>query len=128
MRIGLASVYVDDQDKALRFYTEILGLQLKTDAPYSETERWVSVTSPEDPNGIALVLHLRDEAATAFQEASRKTGRPWISFTTGDCQRDYEALQARGVVFTLPPTQFGYGGTDAVFEDGCGNILNLHQD
>ncbi len=128
MRIGLAGVFVDDQDKALRFYTEALGLQVKTDAPYSETERWISLVSPADPDGTALTLHLADEAARSFQTAARAAGRPWMAFTTDDCQRDYEALQAKGVSFTMPPTQFGYGGTDAVFEDGFGNLIDLHQD
>lgn len=127
MRIGLTGVYVDDQDKARTFYTEILGLQLKDDVPYSETERWISVVSPSDPDGTALVLHLADDAARAFQLASRAAGRPMISFTTDDCQRDYERLMAKGVTFTMPPTTMDYGGTDAVFEDGAGNLLNLHQ-
>lgn len=128
MRIGLASVFVDDQDKARRFYTEVLGQQVETDAPYTETERWISLVSPEEPDGTALVLHLADEAAKSFQAASRAAGRPSLALVTDDCQRDYQALRAKGVSFTLPPTQLGHGGTDAVFEDGFGNLIDLHQD
>jgi catechol 2,3-dioxygenase-like lactoylglutathione lyase family enzyme len=75
MRIGLTGIFVDDQDKAEKFYTEALGLQLKTNAPYGPTERWLSVVSPEDPDGVELVLHLADEPARAFQRASREAGR-----------------------------------------------------
>ena len=85
MRIGLTGIFVDDQDRAERFYTEVLGFHVKTNAPYSDTERWLSVVSPEDPDGVELVLHLTDEPARAFREASRELGRPVISLTTGDC-------------------------------------------
>jgi catechol 2,3-dioxygenase-like lactoylglutathione lyase family enzyme len=128
MRIGLTSVYVDDQDKARSFYSEVLGFQVKTDAPYTETERWISVVSPEEPGGTQLVLHLADEAAKSFQAASRAAGRPSLALVTDDCERSYQALRAKGVLFTMPPTQLGYGGTDAVFEDGFGNLIDLHQD
>ena len=79
MRIGLTGIYVDDQDRAERFYTEVLGFQVKTNAPYSDTERWLSVVAPEDPDGVQLVLHLTDEPARAFRAASREQGRPVIS-------------------------------------------------
>jgi catechol 2,3-dioxygenase-like lactoylglutathione lyase family enzyme len=128
MRIGLTSVYVDDQDKARSFYSEILGFQVKTDAPYTETERWISLVSPEEPGGTQVALHLADEAAKSFQAASRAAGRPSLALVTDDCQRSYEALRGKGVLFTMPPTQLGYGGTDAVFEDGFGNLIDLHQD
>jgi catechol 2,3-dioxygenase-like lactoylglutathione lyase family enzyme len=128
MRIGLTSIYVDDQDKAERFYTEVLGLKVKTDAPYSPTERWLSVVSPEDPDGVELVLHRTDDAARAFRRASRDAGRPVISLTTDDCQRDADRLKARGVVFVKEPARMAYGGMDAVFDDTCGNLINLHQD
>ena len=128
MRIGLTSVFVDDQEKARSFYTEALGLQVQTDAPYGPNERWITVVSPEEPGGIQLAFHLRDEAAQEFQDANRKAGRPVVSFVTDDCRRDYEELRAKGVSFVSEPTEYPYGGTDAVFEDGCGNLLNLHQD
>jgi catechol 2,3-dioxygenase-like lactoylglutathione lyase family enzyme len=128
MRIGLTGIFVTDQEKARDFYTQVLGLQVKVDAPYSDTERWISLVSPEDPDGTAVTLHQVDDDTRAFQRAAREAGRPTMSFTTDDCQRDYERLVAKGVVFTLPPTTMSYGGTDAVFEDGFGNLLNLHQD
>jgi catechol 2,3-dioxygenase-like lactoylglutathione lyase family enzyme len=128
MRIGLTGIFVDDQDKAERFYTEVLGLQVKTNAPYSDTERWLSVVSPEDPDGVELVLHLTDERARAFRQASRDVGRPVISLRTDDCLRDTERLKAKGVVFVKEPARMDYGGMDAVFDDTCGNLINLHQD
>ena len=128
MRIGLTGIFVDDQDKAEKFYTEALGLQLKTNAPYGPTERWLSVVSPEDPDGVELVLHLADEPARAFQRASREAGRPVISLRTDDCQRDAQRLKANGVAFVREPARMDYGGMDAVFDDTCGNLINLHQD
>jgi catechol 2,3-dioxygenase-like lactoylglutathione lyase family enzyme len=128
MRIGLTGIFVDDQDKAEKFYTEALGLQVKTNAPYGPTERWLSVVAPEEPDGVELVLHLADEAARAFQRASREAGRPVISLRTDDCQRDAERLKANGVVFVREPARMDYGGMDAVFDDTCGNLINLHQD
>jgi catechol 2,3-dioxygenase-like lactoylglutathione lyase family enzyme len=128
MRIGLTGIFVDDQDQAERFYTEVLGFQVKTSAPYGPDERWLTVVSPEDPDGVELVLHLTDDAARAFRQASRDVGRPVISLRTDDCQRDAEQLKARGVVFVKEPARMDYGGMDAVFDDTCGNLINLHQD
>jgi catechol 2,3-dioxygenase-like lactoylglutathione lyase family enzyme len=128
MRIGLTSIFVDDQDRAERFYTEVLGFHVKTSAAYGPGERWLSVVSPEDPDGVQLVLHLTDEPARAFQAASREQGRPVISLTTDDCAGDAERLTAKGVVFVKEPGRMDYGGMDAVFDDTCGNLINLHQD
>jgi catechol 2,3-dioxygenase-like lactoylglutathione lyase family enzyme len=128
MRIGLTGIFVDDQERAERFYTEVLGFKVKTNAPYSATERWLTVVSPEDPGGVELVLHLTDEPARAFRQASRELGRPVISLRTDDCERDAERLKAKGVVFVREPARMGYGGMDAVFDDTCGNLVNLHQD
>jgi catechol 2,3-dioxygenase-like lactoylglutathione lyase family enzyme len=128
MRIGLTSIFVDDQDQTERFYTEILGFQVKTSAPYGPSERWLSVVSPEDPDGVELVLHLADEPARAFQAASREAGRPVLSLTTDDCAAEAERLKAKGVVFVKEPGRMAYGGMDAVFADSCGNLLNHHQD
>jgi catechol 2,3-dioxygenase-like lactoylglutathione lyase family enzyme len=128
MRIGLTSIFVDDQDRAERFYTEVLGFQVKTSAPYGAGERWLSVVAPEEPGGVELVLHLADAAARAFQQASLEAGRPVLSLRTDDCQRDAEGLKAKGVVFVKEPARMAYGGMDAVFADTCGNLLNLHQD
>jgi predicted enzyme related to lactoylglutathione lyase len=128
MRIGLAGIFVDDQDRAERFYTEVLGLQVKTNAAYGPGERWLTVVSPEEPDGVELVLHLTDEPARAFRRASRELGRPVFSLRTDDCQRDADRLKAKGVGFVREPARMPYGGMDAVFDDTCGNLVNLHQD
>jgi catechol 2,3-dioxygenase-like lactoylglutathione lyase family enzyme len=128
MRIGLTSIFVDDQDRAERFYTEVLGFRVKTSAAYGPGERWLSVVSPEEPDGVELVLHLTDEAARAFQAASREVGRPVISLRTDDCAGEADRLKAKGVVFVKEPGRMAYGGMDAVFDDSCGNLINLHQD
>jgi catechol 2,3-dioxygenase-like lactoylglutathione lyase family enzyme len=128
MRIGLTSTFVDDQDQAERFYTQVLGFKVKTSAPYGPGERWLSVVSPEDPDGVELVLHLADEPARVFRQASRAAGRPVFSLRTDDCRRDAERLKAKGVVFVKDPARMDYGGMDAVFDDTCGNLVNLHQD
>jgi catechol 2,3-dioxygenase-like lactoylglutathione lyase family enzyme len=128
MRIGLTSIFVDDQDQAERFYTEVLGLKVKTSAPYGPEERWLTVVSHEEPDGVELVLHLADEPARAVQAASRQAGRPVLSLRTDDCQGEAERLKAKGVVFVREPARMDYGGLDAVFADTCGNLLNLHQD
>ena len=80
-----------------------------------------------DPHRVVLVLHLTDDAARAFQEASRQIGRPMISLRTNDCQRDAARLKAKGVVFVKEPARMEYGGMDAVLDDTCGNLINLHQ-
>jgi predicted enzyme related to lactoylglutathione lyase len=128
MRIGLATIYVDDQDHAERFYTEVLGFQTKTSAPYGPSERWLSMVSPEEPDGVELVLHLADDPARAFQAARRENGRPVLSLRTADIQSEAERLKANGVKFVMEPTKMPYGGTDAVFDDTCGNLVDLHQD
>jgi catechol 2,3-dioxygenase-like lactoylglutathione lyase family enzyme len=128
MRIGITGIFVHDQDQAERFYTEVLGFQIKTNAPYSDTERWLSVVSPDDPDGVELVLHLTDEPARAFQAASRQVGRPVLSLRTDDCAGEAERLKAKGMMFLKEPGRMAYGGIDAVFDDTCGNLLNLHQD
>jgi catechol 2,3-dioxygenase-like lactoylglutathione lyase family enzyme len=128
MRIGLTGIFVDDQDQAERFYTEVLGFKVKTNAPYGPTERWLTVVSPEDPDGVELVLHLTDEPARAFQQASRELGRPVISLRTDDCAAEATRLKAKGAVFVKEPWRRDYGGIDAVFDDTCGNLINLHQD
>jgi predicted enzyme related to lactoylglutathione lyase len=86
------------------------------------------VVSPEEPDGVELVLHRTDQPARAFQAASREQGRPVLSLRTDDCAADAERLKAKGVVFVKEPARMAYGGIDAVFEDTCGNLLNLHQD
>jgi catechol 2,3-dioxygenase-like lactoylglutathione lyase family enzyme len=128
MRIGLTSIFVDDQDQAEQFYTQVLGFKVKTSAPYGPGERWLSVVSPEDPDGVELVLHLADEPARVFRQASRAAGRPVFSLRSDDCAAEAERLKAKGVVFVKDPARMDYGGIDAVFDDTCGNLVNLHQD
>src|SRR5262245_32229233 len=104
MKIKLTSVYVDDQDKALRFYTEVLGLTKKTDVsngPY----RWLTVASPDEPDGTELQLALNDNAvAKTYQQGMLRQGQPAIMFFTDDVKGDYERFKARGAEFTMPPT------------------------
>ena len=128
MRIGVTEVFVDDQDKAHAFYTEVLGFEVKVDAPYSDTARWLTVVSSEDRDGTQLLLSPVHAAAEALQFSRREAGTPALSLTTTDCHRSYEELTASGAVFLSEPRQMPYGGTDAIFEDGCGNLLNLHED
>ncbi|MGH3329416.1 MAG: VOC family protein [Streptomycetales bacterium] len=128
MRIKLSGISVDDQDRARTFYTTVLGFQLHTDAPYSEDARWLTVVSREEPEGTQLLLGAPDEAARAFQRTMYTAGKPATSLSTDDLTRDYETLKARGVTFVMEPTMMPYGGTDALFDDSCGNLINLHQD
>jgi len=127
MRIGITEIFVDDQGRAGTFYTRVLGFRIKTDAPYSNTARWLTVVSPDDPDGTELLLSPATEPARALQESRRAAGSPAISFVTDNCWDAYHELRTSGAVFISEPKQMSYGGTDAVFEDGCGNLLNLHQ-
>ena len=111
MRIGLVSLFVDDQEKARKFYTEAVGLQVKTDALYGPEERWITVVSPEDPDGVEVTLHVSDDAARAFQQAAKAAGRPSLSLSTDDAQRAYERLRANGVEFAMPPTRMDWART-----------------
>ena len=126
MKIKLTIVYVDDQAKALRFYTEALGFVKKgdfTNGPY----RWLTVASPEEPEGTELQLALNsDPAAKAFQQAMFKQGQPAAMFFTDDVAADYERIKARGGEFTLPPSD-ATGSKIAKLADGCGNLLQLTQ-
>jgi len=126
MRIKVTSVYVDAQEKALRFYTEVLGFVKKTDfsnGPY----RWLTVTSPEDPDGIELQLALNDNpAAKAYQQAMFQQGQPAIMFFTDNIKEDYERIKARGAEFIMPPTQVT-GSTIAKLKDTCGNVIQISQ-
>lgn len=126
MKIKVTSIYVDDQSKALGFYTDVLGLTKKNDfsqGPY----RWLTVASPDDPNGVELQLALNnDPAAKAYQEAIFKQGQPAIMFFTDDIKADYERIKARGGEFKMPPTAVT-GSTIAQIEDTCGNLIQLTQ-
>jgi len=126
MKIKLTSVYVDDQEKALRFYTDVLGFAKKSDfsnGPY----RWLTVASPEDLNGTELQLALNSNpAAKAYQQAMLQQNQPAVMFFTDDIKGDCERIKARGAVFTMPPTDVT-ASTIAMVSDTCGNIIQLTQ-
>ena len=126
MKIKLTSVYVDDQGKALSFYTDVLGFAKKSDfsnGPY----RWLTVSSPDEPNGTELQLALNNNpAAKAYQQAMFQQGQPAAMFFTDDVKGDYERIKARGGQFTMPPTEVP-GSTIAKLNDSCGNLIQLTQ-
>jgi predicted enzyme related to lactoylglutathione lyase len=126
MQIKLTSVYVDDQEKALRFYTEVLGFVKKADfsnGPY----RWLTVASAEDPNGTELQLALNNNpAGKAYQQALFQQSQPAANFFTGDLQADYEGMKARGAEFTMPPTDVT-ASKIAMLNDTCGNLIQVTQ-
>ena len=126
MKIKLTSVYVDDQEKALRFYTEVLGFARKSDfsnGPY----RWLTVASPDEPDGTELQLALNNNpAAKAYQQALLQQNQPAAMFFTDDLQADYERIRARGAQFTMPPTDVT-ASKIAMLNDTCGNLIQLTQ-
>ena len=125
MRINLASVFVNDQAAALRFYTDVLGFVKKTDIPLGEGVSWLTVVSAEQPDGVELVLEPAGHPAVGpFRDALVGDGIPWSSFAVKDVQQEYERLVAAGVVFTQPPTAMG-PVTTAVFDDTCGNLIQI---
>jgi predicted enzyme related to lactoylglutathione lyase len=126
MKIKLTSVYVDDQERALRFYTEVLGFVKKADfsnGPF----RWLTVASPEDPNGTELQLALNNNlAAKTYQQAMFQQHQPAAMFYTDDLQADYERMKARGADFTMPPKDVT-ASKIAMLNDTCGNLIQLTQ-
>jgi predicted enzyme related to lactoylglutathione lyase len=126
MKIKVTSLYVDDQDKALRFYTEVLGFAKKADfsnGPF----RWLTVASPEEPNGTELQLALNNNpAAKAYQEAIFQQSQPAAMFFTDDVKGDYERIKAHGAEFTMPPTDVT-ASIIAMLNDTCGNLIQLTQ-
>jgi len=126
MKIKLSSVYVDDQAKALRFYTEVLGFAKKADfsnGPY----RWLTVASPEEPDGTELQLALNNNpTAQTYQQAIFQQSQPAANFFTDDVKGDYERIKARGAEFTVPPKEVT-GATIAMLNDTCGNLIQLTQ-
>lgn len=126
MKIKLTTIFVDDQDKALKFYTDVLGFVKKTDVsqgPY----RWLTVASSEEPNGTELQLARNDNpAAKAFQQATFQQGQPASMFFTDDVQRDYARMKAAGAEFTMPPTKVT-GSTITMVNDTCGNLIQITQ-
>ena len=126
MKIKLTSVYVNDQDQALRFYAEVLGFVKKADFSQGPF-RWLTVASPEDPDGTELQLARNDNpAARAYQQAMFQQSQPAAMFFTDDARSDYERLAARGAEFVMPPTE-APGSTIARLDDGCGNLVQLTQ-
>ena len=126
MKIKLTSVYVDDQDKALRFYTEVLGFEKKSDFSQGPF-RWLTVASPEDPDGTELQLALNNNpAAKAYQQDMFQQGQPAAMFFTADVQADYERMKARGAEFTMPPKDVT-GSKIARLNDTCGNLIQVTQ-
>jgi len=126
MKIKLTNIYVDDQQKALRFYTEVLGFVKKADFSQGPF-RWLTVVSPEEPDGTELQLALNDNpVAKAYQQAMFEQGQPAAMFFTNDVKGDYERIKARGGEFTMPPTDVP-GATISRLNDTCGNIIQLNQ-
>jgi catechol 2,3-dioxygenase-like lactoylglutathione lyase family enzyme len=127
MRINLASVLVDDQEKALRFYTDVLGFVTKHDIPMGQ-HRWLTVVSPQDPDGTELVLEPSSHPAVKpFKEALVADGIPYTSFAVDDVEAEYERLRRLGVRFTQEPADMG-PVTTAVLDDTCGNLIQIaHQ-
>ena len=126
MKIKLTSIYVDDQEQALRFYTDVLGFVKKADVSQGPF-RWLTVASPEEPAGAELQLALKENpAAKTYQQALFQQGQPAAMFSTDDVQADYERIKARGAEFTMPPTRVT-GATIAMVKDTCGNLIQLTQ-
>jgi predicted enzyme related to lactoylglutathione lyase len=126
MKIILTSVMVDDQDKALKFYTEVLGFVKKNDIPVGEA-RWLTVVSPEGPDDVELLLEpMGFPPARTYQKALFEAGIPLTSFAIDDIQKEYERMKKLGVVFKTAPTKMGLV-TIAVFEDACGNLIQMAQ-
>ncbi|MEP7022585.1 MAG: VOC family protein [Actinomycetota bacterium] len=126
MRIALTSVYVDDQDKALKFYTQVLGFVKKEEVPLGE-HRWLTVVSPGDPDGVELVLEPSDHPAVGpYRQALAADGIPMTSFAVPDVHQEYARLTGLGVEFTQAPVEMGPVIT-AVFDDTCGNLIQIAQ-
>lgn len=127
IRIKLESVSVGDQDKALKFYTEVLGFQTKRDIPLGEA-RWLTVVSPQEPDGVELLLEPNAEypAMKALKQALVKDGIPFTAFQVDDVHGEYARLKGLGVEFTMEPTAMG-PTTVAVFDDTCGNLIQIYQ-
>ena len=128
IKIGLESVSIGDYDKALSFYTEKLGFQKKRDIPLGPGARWLTVVSPEAPDGTELLLEPNAEypAMKALKEALVKDGIPFTAFEVSDVQAEYERMKKLGVSFTMEPTDMGTTRV-AILDDTCGNLIQLYQ-
>ena len=126
MKIKLTKLFVNDQDQALRQYTEVLGFVKKADFSQG-SYRWLTVASPEEPDGTQLQLELnQNPAAKAFQQATYEQKQPAAMFNVDDVQAEYERMKGLGANFTMPPTQVT-GSTIAMLDDGCGNLIQIQQ-
>ncbi len=128
MKIKLTSVSIDDYDKALKFYTEVLGFVKKRDIPLGNGARWITVVSPEDQDGTELLLEPNADypAMKALKESLIKDEIPYTAFQVDDIQKEYARLRKLGVEFTMEPTNMGMT-TAAVFNDTCGNLIQIYQ-
>jgi len=124
MKIKITGIYVDDQKKALRFYTDILGFVKKADVTQGPF-RWLTVASPEEPDGVELQLAPNDNPAVkVYQQAMFEQGQPAAMFYVDDVQREYDRMKAAGAEFTMPPTKVT-GSTIAMVNDTCGNLIQI---
>ncbi|MGE5643648.1 MAG: VOC family protein [Byssovorax cruenta] len=128
MKIKLASVPIDDYDKALKFYTDVMGFVKKRDIPLGEGARWITVVSPEEPDGTELLLEPNSgyPAMKALKESLVQDGIPFTAFEVRDIQAEYERMKNLGVEFTMEPTNMGMT-TAAVLDDTCGNLIQIYQ-
>jgi catechol 2,3-dioxygenase-like lactoylglutathione lyase family enzyme len=128
MKIKLTSVSIGDYDKALKFYTEVLGFVKKRDIQLGEGARWITLVSPEEPDGTELLLEPNADypALKALKESLVKDGIPFTAFQVDDIQKEYERLKKLGVKFAQAPTKMGET-TQAVFDDTCGNLIQIYQ-
>jgi len=127
LKIKLATVYVDDQEKALRFYTDVLGFAKKDDVT-NGGYRWLTVASPADPEGGQLLLARNDSPAVkAYQQSMFQQSQPAVMFFTDDVKADYERIKARGAELTMPPTEVMAGSVIVMLKDTCGNLVQLTQ-
>jgi catechol 2,3-dioxygenase-like lactoylglutathione lyase family enzyme len=128
MKIKLTSVSIDDYDKALKFYTEVLGFVKKHDIPLGDGARWITVVSPQEPNGTELLLEPNASypAMKALKESLVRDGIPFTAFQVDDIQEEYDRLRSLGVEFVAEPTDVG-ASTVAIFDDTCGNLIQIFQ-
>jgi catechol 2,3-dioxygenase-like lactoylglutathione lyase family enzyme len=128
MRIKLTSVSIDDYDKALKFYTEVMGFQLKRDMPLGDGARWITVVSPNEPDGVELLLEPNAgyPAMKALKESLVRDGIPYTAFQVDNIQEEYERLRNLGVQFTMEPTNMGMT-TVSILDDTCGNLIQIYQ-
>ena len=128
MKIKLTSIPIDNYDQALKFYTEVMGFVKKNDIPLGEGARWLTVVSPEEPNGTELLLEPNADypAMKALKESLVKDGIPFTAFLVNNVQEEYERMRQLGAEFTMEPTNMGMT-TAAVLNDTCGNLIQIYQ-